>query len=154
MLKLYPMRKASAGFTLVEIMVVAFIVSLLGSVAIIEGSKCRKSAQESYCVANLKSIAAAFELYAAGHSGSYAPEREENLGYLVDAGCLHRDFTAMPQLGNFRYIISEAGVGAYDIRAMAINTALSDHNYQISTSGQLKRSKTASPDDTDFEPLP
>jgi len=154
MLKLYSMKKANTGFTLVEIMVVTFIVSLLVSVAVVEAGKCRKSAQESYCVANLKSIASAFEVYAAGHAGQYAPGEESDLQFLIDADCLHRDFTAMPQLGNFRYSISEAGMGGYDIRAMALNPALSDHNYQIVIGGMLKRSRTAVPDDTDFEPLP
>lgn len=146
------MRDSKKAFTLVEVMFVTLIIGLLLSMGMVAAAQCRKNAQESYCVANLKAVAAGFEIYAASH-GRYAPGEVSDLQFLLDAGCLHKDFTTMRQLGNFRYLVADAGLGGYDIRAMAVNTALSNHNYQITTGGQLKRSKTADPGDTDFEPL-
>ena len=109
-------------------------------------------ANESNAQANLKSIAASFEIYAAGHAGSYSQNNvETNLQFLVDAKCAPQDFISMSQVGNFRYLPGSIEQGGYDIRAMAINEALADHNYQILTGGMIKRSDTAGPGDTDFK---
>jgi len=145
------MFKCQRGFTLVEIMVVMAIVALLVSIAVVEGAQFRKQANESNCVANLKAVAAGFEVYAARHSGVYAPVEEVNLQYLIDDGCLFQDLINMPQIGNFRYVVSVISQAGYDIRGMAINPALADHNYQISTGGILKRSETSVSSDTDFK---
>jgi Tfp pilus assembly protein PilE len=132
-------------------MLVMAIVALLVSMAIVEGVQFRKQANESNCAANLKAIAAGFEIYSARHSGSYAPEEETNLQFLIDDGCLFQDLISMNQIGNFRYIISSANPAGYDIRALAVNPALADHNYQIVTGGILKRSDTSVSSDLDFK---
>lgn len=138
------------AFTLIEIMMVMAIVGLLVSVAVIEGVQLRKQANESNCMANLKAIAGAFEVYSARHAGAYAPADSSNLQYLVDDGCLYQDMANM-QIGNFRYVIATAGAAGYDIRALAVNPALADHNYQVITGGLLRRSATSVSSDTEFK---
>jgi prepilin-type N-terminal cleavage/methylation domain-containing protein len=143
------MRKS--GFTLVEIMVVMAIVSLLVSVAIVEGVQFRKQANESNCMANLNAIASGFEIYSARHAGLYAQQAEFNLHYLIADGCLFQDLVLLNQVGNFRYVVSAINQAGYDIRALALNPALADHNYQIVTGGSLLRSETSVSSDTDFK---
>lgn len=146
------MRNRISGFTLTEIMFVTFIISFLLIMAVVQGIKLRKMANESNAQANLKSIAASFEIYAAGHAGAYAPGSDEsNLQFLVDARCAPQDFITIGQVGHFRYVPGLIDSGGYDIRAMAVSEALSDHNYQIITGGLIKRSDTAAPADTDFK---
>lgn len=145
------MFKCKYGFTLVEIMVVMAIVSLLVSAAIVEGVQLRKQANESNCMANLKAIASGFEIYSARHSGVYAPVDEENLGFLIADGCLFQDLISMGQVGNFRYVIGLVSPAGYDIRGLAVNPVLADHNYQIVTGGLLKRSDTSVSSDLDFK---
>ncbi|OQB10997.1 MAG: hypothetical protein BWY16_00718 [Candidatus Omnitrophica bacterium ADurb.Bin205] len=143
--------KNSKGFTLVEIMFVVFIISFLLSVAVVQGVKLRKSANESNVQANLKSIGTSFEIYAAGNGGLYAPGDMPNLQFLVDARCAPHDFITIGQIGNFRYIVGSITPIGYDIRAMAINSVLADHNYQILTGGMLRRSDTPGIGDTNFK---
>jgi len=145
------MLKQRHGFTLVEIMVVMAIVALLVSVAIAEGVQFRKQANESNCVANLKAIASGFEVYAARHGGIYAPSEQASLQFLIDDGCLFQDLASMNQVGNFHYSVAQASAAGYDIRAVAINPALADHNFQIITGGILKRSDTSVLSDQDFK---
>lgn len=144
-------NKHNKGFTLVEIMLVAAVVSLLVSMAVIEGVQFRKQANEATAQANLKGIASGFEVYAAKSGGTYAPEDENDLQFLIDAGCLYQDLTQAGHIGNFRYVAESVSPAGYDIRAMAVNSALSDHNYQIVTGGILNRSNTSSADDVDFK---
>jgi len=139
------------GFTLVEIMLVAAIVALLTSMAIVEGVQLRKQANESNCLANLKAIASGFEVYSARNSGLYAPSDQSNLQFLVDSSCLFQDLINIGQIGNFRYTAGSITPGGYEIRAMAVNPALAEHNYEISTGGILKRSDTAEVTDTNFK---
>ncbi|MDD5108263.1 MAG: prepilin-type N-terminal cleavage/methylation domain-containing protein [Candidatus Omnitrophica bacterium] len=145
------MFKPKTGFTLIEIMMVMAIVSLLVSVAIVEGVQFRKQANESNCMANLKAIASGFEVYSARHAGVYAPAEETNLQFLIDDNCLFQDLISIGQIGNFRYIINSVNPAGYDIKALSVNPALADHNYQISTGGILKRSDTSVSNDMDFK---
>jgi len=145
------MFKYKYGFTLVEIMVVMAIVSLLVSVAVIEGVKFKKQANESNCMANLKAIASGFEIYAVRHTGLYAPADETNLGFLIDDGCLFQDLTSLAQFENYHYIVGAASPAGYEIRGLAVNPALAEHNYQIVTGGILKRSDTSVASDLNFK---
>lgn len=145
------MKNDIRGFTLIEIMVVMAIIALLVSVAIVEGVQFRKQANESNAQVNLKAIASGFEIYATRHGGVYAQGTESNLEFLVADGCLSQDLVNIGQIGNFRYTVGSIEPAGYDIRAMSVNPALSDHNYQIITGGQLRRTDTPSPSDTDFE---
>jgi prepilin-type N-terminal cleavage/methylation domain-containing protein len=140
----------SRGFTVVEIMIVVAIVALIVSVALVEGLQFRKQSNESNCMGNLKAIATGFEVYAARHAGSYAPAQEANLQFLIDDGCLYQDFI-MSQIGNFRYVVGSINVTGYDIRGLAINPLLAEHNYQIITGAILNRSDTPVSSDLDFK---
>ncbi len=145
------MLKRKSGFTLVEIMMVMAIVALLVSVAIVEGVQFRKQANESNCMANLKAVASAFEVYSARHAGVYALGVEPNLQFLIDDSCLFQDLVSMGQIGNFRYVVNSVDAAGYDVRGLAVNPALADHNYQIVTGGVLKRSDTSVSSDMDFK---
>ncbi|MFA4889795.1 MAG: prepilin-type N-terminal cleavage/methylation domain-containing protein [Candidatus Omnitrophota bacterium] len=144
------LQKKAKGFSLVEIMTVMAIVTVLVSFAVVESVKFRKQANESNCIGNLKTIATAFEIYAAGHGGAYAAQEEVNLQFLVSANYLPQDLIAIGNIGNFNFVLGMISPGGYDIRAMARNTALADHNYQITTGGQLKRSGSSKPGDEEF----
>ncbi len=145
------MKNKLSGFSLVEIMFVVFIISILVSLVVVEGAVLRKKANEANAQANLKYIASGFEIYAAGHGGSYASGNESNLQFLVDVKCASQDLVSMGQIGNFHYVVGSIVPIGYDIRAMAVNTALADHNYQVLTGGLLRRSDSAGPQDTDFK---
>jgi hypothetical protein len=108
-------------------------------------------ANESNAQANLKSIATSFEIYAAGNAGAYSQSSQTDLQFLVDAKCAAHDFIAIGQVGNFRYAVGYIEPTGYDIRAIAVSEALADHNYQVTTGGQMKRSATAASGDTNFE---
>jgi Tfp pilus assembly protein PilE len=145
------MKSRVSGFTLVEITFVVFIISFLVSLAVVEGVVLRKKANEANVQANLKGMASGFEIYAAGHGGLYAPGAETNLQFLVDAKCATQDLISIGQIGNFRYVVGSIDEIGYDIRAIAVNNALADHNYQITTGATIRRSDSASPGDTDFK---
>ena len=136
--------KQNSAFTLVEIMMVVLILSLLVGIAVLAMVQFKKQAEEAACQANLKSIAAGFETYAAANGGVYAPDSQtpSNLQFLVDAKCLNQDFTQIGQLGNFNYVIPAGGVTStgYTVQALAANTALSEYDYEIVTGGTLLRS--------------
>lgn len=143
--------KNRRGFTLVEIMFVVFIISFLLSMAVVQGVKLKRQANESNAQANLKAIATSFEIYAAINGGVYAPGDESNLQFLVDAKCAPQDFISIGQVGNFRYLTGSINQTGYDIRAIAVSEALADHNYQITTGARIKRSDTSNPGDTNFK---
>ena|SRR3989338_4107088 len=143
------MRIQKSAFTLVEIITVTFIIALLASMAIAEAIALRKSANESNCQANLRTIGTGFELYAVKNGGIYAPDDSQiDLQFLIAAGCLYVDLIGR-QLGNFSYQVGSIDPSGYDIRAMAVNQVLADHNYRIITGARLQRSDT--PGDTNFK---
>lgn len=144
-------RASSVGFSLVEIMFVVLVISFLVSLAVIEGVALRRKTNEANAQANLKGIASGFEIYAAGHNGSYAPGNESDLRFLVEAKCASQDLVSIGQVGNFRYVAGSINPSGYDIRAMAVNTSLAEHNYQVTTGGLIRRSDSAGPTDTDFK---
>ena len=132
-------------------MMVVLIISLLLSIVALEGIRLRRIANEMNAQANLKAIGTSFEVYAAGHDGSYAPASMENLQYLVDGKYAAQDFINLGQVANFRYVIGLVEPTGYDIRAMAVNPVLAEHNYQIIPGAQVLRSDTSVSSDTDFK---
>ena len=145
------MKNNKHGFTLIEIMFSVLIISLLLSIVVLEGIKLKRMANEMNAQANLKAIATSFEVYAAGHDGAYAVSSMSNLQYLVDGKYAAQDFIALGQVANFRYQLGAIEPEGYDIRAMAVNPALVEHNYQILTGAKILRSDTSVSSDMDFK---
>src|SRR3954471_9103242 len=58
------------GFTLVELLVVIGIIALLISILLPSLAKARRSANSIKCMANLRSIVQAMQIYAAQNNGS------------------------------------------------------------------------------------
>jgi prepilin-type N-terminal cleavage/methylation domain-containing protein len=145
------MKNRNLGFTLIEIMVVVFIISLLLSIVALEGIRLRRMANEMNAQANLRAIATSFEVYAASHEGAYAQSNESDLGFLIEAKYGTVDFIAAGPSGNFRYLAQTITPAGYDIRAMAVNPVLAEHNYQIITGAKILRSNTSIASNTDFK---
>ena len=57
-------RKNTAGFTLVEIMIVVAIIGLLAAIAVPNFAQARTNARRGTCINNLRLIDAAMEQYA------------------------------------------------------------------------------------------
>jgi prepilin-type N-terminal cleavage/methylation domain-containing protein len=145
------MKNRKFGFTLIEIMIVVVIISLLLSIVAVEGIRLRRLANEMNAQANLRAIATSFEVYAASHDGLFAASSANNLQYLVEGKYAAEDFTLLTQVANFRYLVGSIEPTGYDIRAMAVNPVLADHNYQVLSGAILKRSDTSVSSDTDFK---
>ena len=145
------MKIRNFGFTLTEIMVVVFVISLLLSMVGLEVIRLRRIANEMNAQANLKSIATSFEVYAASHDSAYAPTDEDDLQFWVEAKYANIDFISQGSTGNFRFLAGSIGPQGYDIRAMAVNPLLAEHNYQIVTGAKLLRSDSSAAGDTNFK---
>jgi prepilin-type N-terminal cleavage/methylation domain-containing protein len=145
------MKIRNFGFTLTEIMVVVFVISLLLSMVGLEVIRLRRIANEMNAQANLKSIATSFEVYAASHDSVYAPTDEDDLQFLVEAKYANIDFISQGPTGNFRFLAGSISPQGYDIRAIAVNPLLAEHNYQIVTGAKLLRSDSSASGDTNFK---
>lgn len=55
--------KSSAGFTLIELMIVIAIIGILAAIAVPNFNRARAQAKKKSCVANMKTIEGAVELY-------------------------------------------------------------------------------------------
>lgn len=55
--------KSGAGFTLIELMIVIAIIGILAAIAVPNFNRARAQAKKKSCVANMKTIEGAVELY-------------------------------------------------------------------------------------------
>jgi len=93
-------RKNTAGFTLVEIMIVVAIIGLLAAIAIPNFVKARTTAQKNACINNLRQIDGAKEQWAL--EKKQAPNASVNQAE-VDAYIKGQTTPLCPAGGNYTY---------------------------------------------------
>lgn len=93
-------NKKSAGFTLVEIMIVVLIIGILLAIAIPNFVQARESSRAKSCVANLKQIDSAKQQYMMDKNAStFTSATDTTLGGLV--GQYIRSTPACPAGGSY-----------------------------------------------------
>jgi prepilin-type N-terminal cleavage/methylation domain-containing protein len=104
-------RKNSAGFTLVEIMIVVAIIGLLAAIAVPNFAQARTNARRGTCINNMRLIDAAKEQYALenNHDSSVTPVGADLTAYLKGG--------AMPTC---------PAAGTYTISAIGTNPSCSE----------------------------
>lgn len=71
---------ARTGFTLIELLVVVAIIALLTAILVPALSLAKQSAERTVCGTNLRGLALANCIYAAGHDGFFAPAAQDMSG--------------------------------------------------------------------------
>ncbi len=75
-----PNRRAEAGFTLVELLVVVAIISVLAALLLPALEKATNTARTAACASNLKQVGLTFMLYADANTGFF-PSPCQDIGY-------------------------------------------------------------------------
>lgn len=126
------MKFTDKGFTLVEIMIVIFIVALLATLAIPNLLKARITANESAAKATLKSISNALENYYSINS-QYPPNTSALLGDVPPY--LNTDyFNGAHQGYNFSAALSAY---TYSIVALPVSVSTGASSFSMTTQGIL-----------------
>lgn len=73
-------RPPQGGFTLIELLTVIAIVAILAGILIVSIGKARNSADQTKCLASLRSTYTAAQLYAADNKGAVIPGSTETQG--------------------------------------------------------------------------
>lgn len=143
------MTKLKKGFTLIEMIVVVFIIALLASIVIVEVNNSRMNARDAKRIQDIDTINTAIQLYADANSGQYpapiaasapvcgcgcwvisAPTGDSNYDrWLASATMLQPYISTLPAdpINNYsrgyEYIYScvNTGAGPYDYKIEARN---------------------------------
>jgi prepilin-type N-terminal cleavage/methylation domain-containing protein/prepilin-type processing-associated H-X9-DG protein len=77
-----------SGFTLIELLVVIAIIGILAAMLFPVFARARESARKTQCLANVKNIAMAIQIYLTDYDALFPTEhRTEVLNFLTDNGC-------------------------------------------------------------------
>lgn len=108
------------GFTLVEVMIVVAIIALLAAVAIPQILRARLVQNEAAAQATLRTVATAFENYAAANKGQYPTDIDSQLVNVtpryLDKNYFSEFNVNKPYQGYFYAIVNITGAG-YNIVA-------------------------------------
>src|SRR5512139_2327273 len=76
------------GFTLIELLVVIAIIGILAAMLFPVFARARESARKTQCLANVKNIAMAIQIYLTDYDRMFPKEHNaEARQYFVDMGC-------------------------------------------------------------------
>jgi prepilin-type N-terminal cleavage/methylation domain-containing protein len=131
------MRRKIDGFTLVEIMIVASIISILAVIALPSFQRARERSQNAKLINGLRVAGDAFQMYAADHN---AYPGDVNRGIVPNGMSLYFgpnfDFTARTPIGGnwdwdynqfgFTAGVSVVGSGATTARMTSVDSAFDD----------------------------
>ena len=81
----HPMRRSQSGFTLVELLIVAIILAILGAIVVPQFAASTTDARAAALRSNLSNIRGALELYAQQHGGTF-PGAEASTGGTCTGG--------------------------------------------------------------------
>ena len=90
------------GFTLIELLVVIAIIGILAAMLFPVFARAREAARKTQCLANVKNVAMAFQIYLTDYDRFPPGEhRQEVLDFFSEKGCLrYQDCCAYPALAN------------------------------------------------------
>ncbi|MFH1732657.1 MAG: prepilin-type N-terminal cleavage/methylation domain-containing protein [Planctomycetota bacterium] len=77
-------RRGAVGFTIIELLVVIAIIGILTGMLLPALGHARESARSVRCVANLKQIVMAWQIYADNHEGQACPSYYYSAGFTVE----------------------------------------------------------------------